>query len=404
MKKLYNHKLCEKQLDLVILAGGKGSRIKQLLGNLPKPMLKFNNKHFLQYLINYCTKYHFKRIIILTRYKNEIIFRKFNKKKINLIDITCFKEKREMGTGGALYNLTKLNVKDFILLNGDSIFNIDLNTLVNITKKKNIGSMALTSNINQKSAKLRNLTIKKNLIKLTHKSKYMNGGVYYFKRKFFKYIKNNSRSLEENILPNLIKKSAMSGKFFNNFFIDIGSKKFLKKGSNLLKKEFTKPSVFLDRDGVINQDLGHVYKYKDFKFRPGVLRGLKYLSKKNYYIFIVTNQAGIARGKYKELDFFKLHNIIKEKLLKKNIYIQDIQYSPYHPNAKIKKYKKISKLRKPGNQMIENIKSNWDINMNKSFMLGDKNSDKKAAQKSKLKFYYAKGNFFLQIKKIINNY
>ena len=97
MKKLYNHKLCEKQLDLVILAGGKGSRIKQLLGNLPKPMLMFNNKHFLQYLINYCAKYHFKRIIILTRYKNEIIFRKFNKKKNKPYRYHLYKRKKRNG-------------------------------------------------------------------------------------------------------------------------------------------------------------------------------------------------------------------------------------------------------------------------------------------------------------------
>jgi len=81
-----------------------------------------------------------------------------------------------------------------------------------------------------------------------------------------------------------------------------------------------------------------------------------------------------------------------------------VQYSPYHPNAKIKKYRKKSLMRKPGNKMIEKIKLNWDINLNKSFMVGDKITDFQAAKKSKIKFFYAENSFYKQIKNIINNY
>ena len=144
------------------------------------------------------------------------------------------------------------------------------------------------------------------------------------------------------------------------------------------------------------------YKFKDFKFKPGVLEGLKYLIKKNYYIFIVTNQAGIAKKKFTEKDFFNLHIKIKEKLSKQNIYFDDVQYSPFHQNAKIKKYKKNSSTRKPGNKLIENIKLNWDIDLKKSFMIGDQISDKIAAKKSNLEFFYVKENFLTQIKKILN--
>ena len=108
--------------------------------------------------------------------------------------------------------------------------------------------------------------------------------------------------------------------------------------------------------------------------------------KKNYYIFIITNQAGIGKKIYKEDDFIKLHKDMNENFKKNDIFIDDVQYSPYHLDAKIKKYRKNSSLRKPGNKMIENIKINWDLNLNKSFMIGDKKSDLIAAQKSKLKF------------------
>ena len=81
---------------------------------------------------------------------------------------------------------------------------------------------------------------------------------------------------------------------------------------------FKRPAVFLDRDGVINEDYGYVHKIKNFMFRKGVLKGLKFLIEKNYYLFIATNQAGIAKNIFKEKDFFNLHKDLKKKLLFKN--------------------------------------------------------------------------------------
>ena len=100
-----------KNIDLVILAGGKGSRIKNFLHNKPKPMLKFNNIYFLQYIINNFSKYHFKKIYILTGYKSDIIFKNFHNKTFNFTKIICLKEKKLMGTGGALLNLKKIKNK-----------------------------------------------------------------------------------------------------------------------------------------------------------------------------------------------------------------------------------------------------------------------------------------------------
>ena len=90
-------KLDKCKLDLVILAGGKGSESKKFLGNSPKPMVKFNNKFFLQYLINQYSKYNFKRIIILTGFRSKIIHRKFNNINKNFINIVCLKEKKRDG-------------------------------------------------------------------------------------------------------------------------------------------------------------------------------------------------------------------------------------------------------------------------------------------------------------------
>ena len=100
-----------KNLSLAILAGGKGSRIKKFTNKYPKPMVKVNNIHFLQYLINIYTKYPIDKIYILTGYKSDIIFKKFHNRTFNFTKVICLKEKKFMGTGGALFKL-RFKVKD----------------------------------------------------------------------------------------------------------------------------------------------------------------------------------------------------------------------------------------------------------------------------------------------------
>ena len=162
-----------------------------------------------------------------------------------------------------------------------------------------------------------------------------------------------------------------------------------------------KPAAFLDRDGVINFDFGYVYKYKDFKLKPGVVKGLKLLNKNNYRIFIVSNQSGIARGFFKKKDVELLHKSFKKSLRKHKIKIHDIKFSPFHSKGKIKRYAKNSRTRKPDNLMIKQLLRKWPTNVQNSFMIGDKKSDKMCAKKSGLYFEFAKKNLFYQIKNII---
>ena len=170
------------------------------------------------------------------------------------------------------------------------------------------------------------------------------------------------------------------------------------------KPKIRRPAVFLDRDGTINYDYGYVHQFSNFKFRPYVVKGLKYLTKKKYLIFIVTNQAGIAKGKFELKDLLKLNKQLKIYLKKKDIIINDIEFCPYHPCGTVKFYKKKTSYRKPGNLMIIKLKKKWKVNMKKSFMIGDRLSDKLAARRSNLYFEFVKNNFYKQVKKIVNNY
>ncbi len=392
--------LKKNKIDLVILAGGVGSRIKKYLRGKPKPMVKLNNKYFLNYIINNVSKYNFNKIIILTRFRHKIIHQKFNNKNFNFIKVECIKEKKKMGTGGAL-GLIKNKVNDFILLNGDTLFDIDFSVLIKNIKKNSLGAIALKINNNQKSKKLNRLKLKGGNIYYSKYGKLMNGGVYFFKKRFLKYIPNGESSLENEVLPNLIIKKKISGKIFKNFFIDIGSRSFFKKAPKLLSKHFSKRAAFLDRDGVINHDYGYVHNIKKFKFRKGVIKGLKLLTKSNFYIFIITNQAGIGKNIFNIKNFEKLHLELKKKFINQKININEVKFSPYHKNAKISHFKKNSKFRKPGNLMIESIFKSWDVKRSKSFMIGDKKTDLLAAKKSKLKFYYAEKDFYNQVKSII---
>jgi mannose-1-phosphate guanylyltransferase / phosphomannomutase len=389
-------------MDLVILAGGKGSRIKHMNPYLPKPMIKFNKVSFLQLLINHYSKFDIENIYILAGYKGQIIKKKFHNKIQNFVKIKCLIEKKPMDTAGAL-NLVKKKIKDdFVLINGDTYLDInDINDLkIEANKRNKIGCLVLIKS-NKKNIKFNNLFIDKNHnIIRKDKSKYINAGIYYFKKKIFKFIENKKLSIENTILPNFIKKKMMTGIKLNNFFLDIGTPIDLKKAKIELIKHLKKPSIFLDRDGVINHDKGYTHKFSDFKFRKNVINFLGKISKEKRYIFIITNQGGIAKNKYTLKNFQKLHIQIKKYLSSKKIFINDVEFCPHHPRGVIKKYSIKCRCRKPSNMMLRNIEKRWLLNKQKSFFIGDQLKDKLAAKKSNLKFYYVKEDILQQLFKV----
>jgi len=395
-------RLKSKKKDLVILAGGKGSRVKNYLNKLPKPMVKINGIPFLKILIQHYSRYDLNKIYILAGYRGKIIRDTFHKKKFNFVDVECIIEKKPMDTFGCLYSIKK-KLNDFYIVNGDSFLDFNLANLK--IQKNKIASIAIVKNTNYlKNNKLSNLKIiKNNLVSYAKRGGLMNAGVYYFKKEILNYVSNQSKSLEKNIIPLLIKNKLLCGYYVNSKkFIDIGTPKNLSFIIKNYSYFFKKPGVFLDRDGVINYDKGYTYRIKDFKFKTGVIEGLKKLIENNFYLFIVTNQAGIAKKKYKLQDFINLQQYIKTYLSNKNIYFDDVKFCPFHPDSKIKKYKKNSKYRKPGNLMIEQIFKERVVDRSKSFMIGDKITDFICANKSGIKFYYTQSNFKKLILSILN--
>ena len=383
-----------KKINLVVLAGGKGNRIKKYLYNRPKPLVKLGKFFFLDYLLNNVCKYNFNKIYILAGYRGKQIYNIYNNTEINLIPISVIVEKKKLGTGGAL-NLIKNKVTNqFIVINGDTIFDIDYNKIINIKLKKNFSFLALTQNKNyQENKKLNRIKLQNNKVIKSQNSKFMNAGVYLFNKKIIAPLKYEFKSLETDIIENQIIKKKVYGKIFKGFFLDIGTPKNINVARKIIPNYFRRPAIFLDRDGTINHDHnGYTHSIKNFKFIRGTVKMLKKITKLNYYIFIVTNQAGIAKKKFTINQFYKLQNYLKEKFYKNKIFINDIKFCPYHPKSKIIKFKKNSGYRKPGNLMFEDLKKRWNIDLKKSAMIGDKKKDLIAAKKSNIKFFYFKKN------------
>jgi D-glycero-D-manno-heptose 1,7-bisphosphate phosphatase len=134
-------------------------------------------------------------------------------------------------------------------------------------------------------------------------------------------------------------------------------------------------TIFLDRDGVINRDFGYVNKWKDFEFIEGSLEALQILTKNEFSIIIVTNQAGIAKGLYTENDFQKLTNDFYFFCLKNNVKILDTFYCPHHKDGTVKKYTKSCKNRKPNSGMFLKAAKIYNIELTKAIMVGDNITD-----------------------------
>ena len=393
-------------IDLVILAGGKGSRIKNLNKNKPKPLAKIGQYSFLDLLLGNLSRYHFRKIFILAGYKGSQIYKKYHKKNINFMNIECVIEKKPLGTGGGLMQIKNKLSKNFFVINGDTIADFNFYKMLKLKKNDNSVIAITKSKYVDIGNQIRNLQINQNkIIKINNNRKsknYKNAGVCLFDKKIFNKIKLEKFSLEDEIIYKLIKQKKIYGYKEKFFFYDIGTIKDFRAAKKSLFKYIKKPAVFLDRDNTINLDKGYTYKLNDFKFINNSLNALKYLSRKKVWIFIITNQAGIAKGYYTENDFKNLHLKLKKKLLEKKIFIDEVKYCPYHPKATLLKYKKNSSLRKPNNLMIKQVFKTWAIDKKKSIMIGDQIKDYKCASKSKIKFQYVKNDMLKQVRQYLN--
>ncbi|KON64240.1 D-glycero-alpha-D-manno-heptose-1,7-bisphosphate 7-phosphatase [Komagataeibacter europaeus] len=161
------------------------------------------------------------------------------------------------------------------------------------------------------------------------------------------------------------------------------------------------PGAFLDRDGVINVDIGYPHRPEDFRFIEGAPEAIRQLNRHGYKVIVVTNQSGVARGLFDEAAVEHFHNHMCAELARHDAFIDAIYMCPYHPDGQVERYRADHPDRKPGPGMILRAQKDYHIDLSRSFMIGDKESDMKAAQAAGVPGYLFKGGNLVNLIELI---
>lgn len=141
----------------------------------------------------------------------------------------------------------------------------------------------------------------------------------------------------------------------------------------------SRPAAFLDRDGVLNRDTGYVHTPDRFEWIAGAREAVKHLNDAGYYVFVVTNQAGVAHGYYDESAIHALHAWLSRELQRTGAHIDAYFHCPHHPDAKVAGYRRVCDHRKPAPGMLLRARAQWPLDWSGSFLIGDRDSDIAAA-------------------------
>jgi D-glycero-D-manno-heptose 1,7-bisphosphate phosphatase len=145
--------------------------------------------------------------------------------------------------------------------------------------------------------------------------------------------------------------------------------------------EGKRPAAFLDRDGVLNVDHGYAHRPDQLEWIAGAPDAVRLLNDAGYYVFVITNQSGVARGYYEEAAVHNFHAHMQDALRAQGAHVDAFYYCPHHPDGTIKELAIKCRCRKPEPGLLEQAARDWPIDLNRSFLIGDKDDDLAAANK-----------------------
>jgi len=395
----------------VILVGGLGTELGERTKTTPKPLLYAGDAPFLETLISEARRRGFDDFLLLAGHRSEAVIAFLTGRAIERqfsCHIGLSIEPTPLGTGGALVHALPHLRDDFLLLSGDTWFDFNWLDLIASARRAGAGA-ALSLREIAKPDRYETIALEGTLVRAIRprarnlSSALINGGVYYFTRRALEGSVAPS-SLETEILPRLVSRGALRGYLYSGFFVDIAVPETFAAAADLVAKQRRRPAVFLDRDGVLNVDRGYVHAPEQVEWVNGAKEAVKSLNDAGYYLFVVTNQAGVAKGHYREEAVGALHRWMAKELAAGGASIDDWRYSPFHPEARVAAYRAAHDWRKPNPGMLLDLFEHWPIERERSFLIGDKRSDIEAAEAAGVPGYLFPGGdlmAFLKSKRLL---
>ena len=410
-------------MKVVIMAGGKGTRISSIASDIPKPMIKIAGKPVLEYELECLRDQGFTDIIITVSYLGNIIMDYFGDGsgrspvtgKPFGVHIEYYFEKEPLGNAGALFKIRDKLSSDFLLLNADALFDVDFNRFVSFHKRHG-GMVTLFTHPNSHPYDSgliiadKNGTVNQWLANEDERPEYyqnrVNAGLHVINPIILAQsgieadkigkIGEDGKVLKIDLDRQLLKPLAGTGKMFcynsPEYVKDMGTperyysvcddyKAGRVSGKNLKNKQ---KAIFLDRDGTINKYVGFLRNINQFELIEGVSEAIKKINALGYLAIVVTNQPVIARGEvsFEELD--EIHNKMETLLGKDGAYLDAIYYCPHHPDKGYEGERSELKVecdcRKPKPGMLLQASKDFNIDLSQSWMVGDGENDIKAGK------------------------
>ena len=400
-----------KNIDVaVIMAGGKGSRLRSITNDeIPKPMVPVDGKPLLEYQVEKLKTYGIKKIVMIVGHLGEKIVDHFKDGKNFGVEIDYIFEKEPLGTAGAFYYLKdKIDAKDFMLVFGDVFFDMDFDRMEDFHFKNSaLTTLLAHPNGHPYDSDLIRMDDTGRVVGFDSKhnvrdywyDNMVNAGMYIINRKLLDLVKEPVKTdFEKDILANQVKIGANIYAYHTPEYVkDVGTvdrinatveeiKSGLIQSKNLKNKQ---RAIFIDRDGTINVSKGFISKADDLELIPGTIDAIKAINKSGALAIVITNQPVIARGECSFEELHNIHNKLKTLLGEKGAFVDDIFYCPHHPDkgfeGEVPELKFDCECRKPKTGMIDEAVKKYNIDLSKSYMVGDSTMDLETARNAGIK-------------------
>ncbi len=397
-----------------VLVGGLGTRLGALTAATPKPLLPCGDRPFLCWLLREFVRFGVTDFLLLTGHLSAEVERAAAEIQAALprgARVTLSREPVRAGTGGAVFHARDLLDDRFLLCNGDSLFDCGLSSLladaVNDPPEA-VGRIMLRRL--QDASRFGVVALEGDRITAFQErpapgtAGVINGGVYLFRRSLIDHL-TPSCSLEADVMPALASAAALRGTLGDGYFRDIGVPEDFARAQTEIPALLHRKALFLDRDGVLNLDHGYVGSRDRFEWVEGALEAIRFATNAGWHVFIVTNQSGVARGLYDEPAVCALLDWIGDEARKAGGTIDDWRYCPFHPDATVEAYRQTHDWRKPMPGMLLDLMRVWEVDPARAVMVGDQDSDMRAAAAAGIAGYlFQGGNLLSFIRPILDKH